>query len=100
VGGSHRLLCYECITVEPCCTLGSYLGRCCDSHPSLIFFTRLRSERGDIESDLVLEEGKYKGVYSVQWLGLGISFCVYSIENASLVVGSVPEKQLTSSIGK
>jgi hypothetical protein len=31
---------------------------------SLIFFTRLRGKRGDMESDLVLEEGKYKGVYS------------------------------------
>jgi hypothetical protein len=86
--------------IEPCCTLGSYLGRCCDSHSSLTLFMRLRSEWGDIESDLVLEEGKYKGVYSEQWLRLGISFCVYSIENASPVVGSVPEKQLTSSIGK
>jgi hypothetical protein len=53
-----------------------------------------------MESDLVLEEGTYKGVYSEQWLGLGISLCVYSVENASPVVGSVPEKQLTSSIGK
>jgi hypothetical protein len=53
-----------------------------------------------MESDLVLEEGKYKGVYSEQWLGLGISFRVYFVENASPVVGSVPEKQLTSSIGK
>jgi hypothetical protein len=53
-----------------------------------------------MKSDLVLEEGKYRGVYSEQWLELGRSFCVYSVENASPVVGSVPEKQLTSSIGK
>jgi hypothetical protein len=47
---------------EPCCTWDVVVV--------------LRSEWGDVESDLVLEEGKYKGVYSEQWLGLGIILCV------------------------
>jgi hypothetical protein len=52
-----------------------------------------------MKRDLVLEEGRYKAVYSEQWLRLERG-CVYSVENASPVAGSVPEKQLTSFIGE
>jgi hypothetical protein len=43
-----------------------------------------------MERHLVLVEGRYKAVEMS---------CVYSVEKASPVAGSVPEKQLTSSIG-